>query len=193
MTEQLVDFVIFETERLYIREFNIDDVESVYAYAGDAENTFFMPWGPESYDGTKNFVCAKLKSQLSEPRVDFDFAVCLKSTGELIGSMGLTLDEKRTQGELGYILKKTHWRKGYASEAARAFLKFGFMSLDLHRISARCDGENLASESVMKKIGMRKEAEFRSSCFTIVNSVEQWRDEKVYAMLQTEFLKSLFK
>ncbi len=193
MIEENIDFILFETERLYIREFNIDDVESVHTYAGDAENTYFMPWGPESLEGVRKFVFNKLTSQLLEPRVDFDFAVCLKSTGELIGSMGLTLDKERTQGELGYIIKKTHWRMGYASEAACAFLKFGFMNLDLHRIFAKCDGENLASESVMKKIGMRKEAEFRSSCFTTVNSIEQWRDEKVYAMLQTEFLKLLFK
>lgn len=42
------DFIIFETERLLLREFNADDVDAVYAYAGDAENTIYMDWVPQA-------------------------------------------------------------------------------------------------------------------------------------------------
>ena len=190
--EALIDFVIFETERLFIREFNIDDVDAVYAYAGNVENTVFMDWGPDSFDDVRNFIDSRLRHQISSPRTSYDFAICLKATGALIGGMGLYLDEKRMQGELGYTLHRDFWGKGYATEAALGFLKFGFMSLDLHRIHAKCDSENLASEGVMKRIGMRKEGETKSSCYTRVHQREQWRGVKYYAMLQKEYLNRLF-
>ena len=83
------DFIVFETERLLLREFNADDVDAVYAYAGDAENTIYMDWGPASREEVRNFVQSRLAQQITEPRRIFDFAVCIKATGRLIGSMGL--------------------------------------------------------------------------------------------------------
>ena len=72
-------------------------------------------------------------------------------------------------------------------------VSFGFMNLDLHRITAKCDSENLASEAVMKRIGMRKEGETKKSVYTKVRGKEQWRSEKHYAMLQKEFLNALIE
>ncbi len=183
--------VLFETKRLFAREFTETDVEAVFAYSGSAENTEFMDWGPENHIGVVRFVQSRLSSQIAENRTVYDLALCLKSTGELIGSAGLTLDESREQGELGYILHRAHWRRGYAAEAARGFLRFGFLGLDLHRIHARCDTENAASRHVMESIGMRREAHFKSSRRIRVRQKLQWRSEYVYAMLQTEYLKTL--
>ena len=69
------DFIVFETERLLLREFNADDVDAVYAYAGDAENTIYMDWGPASREEVRNFVQSRLAQQITEPRRIFDFAV----------------------------------------------------------------------------------------------------------------------
>lgn len=139
------DFIIFETERLFLREFNADDAEAVYAYAGDAENTVYMDWGPASPEDVRNFVQSRLAQQITEPRRTFDFAVCIRETGALIGSMGLFLSDDGQQAELGYTLNKNFWGRGYASEAAAGMLRFGFLNLDLHRISAKCDSVNKAS------------------------------------------------
>lgn len=49
------DFIVFETERLLLREFNADDVDAVYAYAGDAENTIYMDWGPANREEVSEF------------------------------------------------------------------------------------------------------------------------------------------
>ena len=109
------DFIVFETERLLLREFNADDVDAVYAYAGDAENTIYMDWGPASREEVRNFVQSRLAQQITEPRRIFDFAVCIKATGRLIGSMGLFFGDDGQQAELGYTLNKAFWGKGYAS------------------------------------------------------------------------------
>lgn len=193
LDETEIDFVLFETERLFVREFKPDDIEAVLEYSGDAENTAFMDWGPSSRESVCEFISSRLASQIASPRKFFDLAVCLKETGELIGSVGLYYDEAMKQADLGYIFNKRFWGKGYASEAAKGMLRFGFMNLDLHRITSKCDSENLASEAVMKRIGMRKEGETKKSIYTRVRGKEQWRGEKLYAMLQKEFLNALIE
>ena len=190
--ETVIDFILFETERLFVREFNIDDEEAVFAYSGDAENTVFMDWGPEGRDGVREFIRSRLVSQITSPRRIYDFAVCLKETGELIGAIGLFLTKDGMQGDLGYIFNKKYWKNGYAAEAALGMLRFGFTALDLHRITARCDSKNHDSVAVMKRIGMRKEGEMRSSVHTRVRGRLQWRSEKAYAMLRKEYLNRLF-
>ena len=186
--ELIVDFVLAETPRLYLREFNIDDVDSVYAYAGDPETTYFMDWGPESYPNVQNFVLSVLKGQILEPRRVFEFAICLKDSGRMIGACSLYLDDACEQAELGYILHRDFHHQSLMTEAAKAVLRFGFMNLNLHRIHASCDSMNAASENVMKRIGMRKEAEMKSCCHVRVGRRKQWRSKKVYAMLQKEYL-----
>lgn len=189
--EMSVDLIIFETQRLYIREFNIDDTMHVFEYAGDAQNTRFMEWGPESFDETVNYIGSRLAHQIESPRRAYDFAVCLKGSGALIGSIGLYMDEKSNQAMLGYIFNRHFWGHGYASEAAAGMLKFGFMSLDLHRIWASCDSENNASENVLKRIGMRMEGEGKSCAYMRILGRDQWRSVKYYALLQREYLKVL--
>lgn len=185
------DFIVFETERLLLREFNADDVDAVYAYAGDAENTIYMDWGPASREKVRNFVQSRLAQQITEPRRIFDFAVCIKATGRLIGSMGLFFGDDGQQAELGYTINKAFWGKGYASEAAKGMLQFGFMNLNLHRISAKCDSMNTASERVMQRLGMRFEGEAKSAEYVRVRARRQWRSVKHYAMLQKEFLNRM--
>ena len=186
------DFIVAETDRLYLREFNIGDVGAVFAYTGDEENTEFMEWGPESREETESFVRSRLVSQLQSPRMYYDFAVCLKETGELIGSIGLYLTEDRQQADLGYIFNKAFWHCGYASEATEAMLRFGFMQLDLHRIRGVLDSEHTRCEAVVIRVGMRKEGETKSSVQLNFHGRKQWRGQKHYAMLQKEFLNRLF-
>lgn len=182
---------VFETERLIAREFSPADAEAVYVYASDIENCAFMSWAPESLEGVGEFIRSRLASQIEDPRRTYDLALCLKDTGELIGAMGLYLNELGDQAEIGWVLNKRFWHKGYAAEAARGFLRFGFLGLELHRIYAKCDTENHASYALMERLGMRREACFRKDLFTRVRQKEGWRSTFVYAMLQKEYLCSL--
>lgn len=180
--------MIFETERLIIREFTRDDADSTQRYGGDPENVYFMPWGPNDRAATAEFVERKLADQAEDPRREYDMAICLRETGEHIGSVGLTVDANRTSGELGWILRKDMWRNGYTTEAAHALMRFGFEQLGLHRITARCNADNTASFRVMEKLRMRREAHFRSACYERVGDRKEWTDELVYAMLKTEWI-----
>lgn len=183
--------ILFTTERLYTREFTLSDLDAVHRYASDLENSGFLPFCPESREEVANYLDRRLADQIAPERRVWDMALCIKETDELIGSVSLALREGRDQGEIGWILDKRYWHNGYALEAARGMLRFGFLGPELHRIYARCDDKNAASYRLMEKLGMRREAHFIKDEYTRVDGREQWRSHYVYAILRKEYLSSL--
>jgi RimJ/RimL family protein N-acetyltransferase len=108
----------------------------------------------------------------------------LKDTGKLIGGCGINVSNpENREGWLGYCLNRNFWGKGYATETARGLIKFGFEKLDLHRLFATCDPENLASAHVLEKSGMKREAHLREHKW----SKGKWRDSYLYAILEQEW------
>jgi RimJ/RimL family protein N-acetyltransferase len=86
-------------------------------------------------------------------------------------------------GEIGFVLHPDHHGRGYAAEAARPLLEFGFAEVGLHRIIARLEARNAASARVLEKLGMRREA------LLIENErvKGEWQSELDYAMLDREW------
>jgi len=82
------------------------------------------------------------------------WAVVLKESGNLIGHCGLQFIHVTPEIEITYGLAKEYWRKGLASEAGRACLRYGFSDLNLNRIYALADPGNTGSHRVMERIGM---------------------------------------
>ena len=90
------------------------------------------------------------------------WAVVLPSTGEMVGQAGITWQDCEGQPvlEVGYLLKKRFWRRGYASEAARACRDYAFRVLGAEKVSSIIKTDNLASIRVAQRNGMRREKEF---------------------------------
>ncbi len=172
-----------ETERLLLREFVKSDWKAVHEYARDPEVVKYLEWGPNSADETVAFLDGALHCQRERPRKIFEFAITLKESGKLIGACGLRLHEHLSQqADLGYCYNRAFWGQGYASEAGRAVVKFGFLSLNLHRIIATCDLQNLGSAGVLKSCGMRLEGHFIKE--RQVRGL--WRDTLQFAILREE-------
>ena len=90
------------------------------------------------------------------------FAIELKGAGDLVGTMGLRdIDSEHSQAELGFWIAVECWRKGYATEAARTVVGFGFEHLGLNRIYAHHMVRNPASGRVLAKVGMKREGLLR--------------------------------
>jgi RimJ/RimL family protein N-acetyltransferase len=86
------------------------------------------------------------------------FGVVLAETGEMIGNVNLHhFSDQSRRCELGYALASAHWRRGYAREALRAALEYGFRELDLNRVEADIDPRNEPSGRVLEALGFRKE------------------------------------
>lgn len=171
-----------ETARLLIRDYMEEDFAGVHRYASDPEVTKFMIWGPNTEAETAAFIRRAMDMGRREPRVEYELAVVLKESGALIGGCGIGVSEP-LQGEIGYCFNPRYWRRGYASEAAEALLRFGFRELGLHRIYATCRPDNTGSASVMERIGMKYEGRLRGH----MRHKGQWHDSLQYSILEDEY------
>lgn len=144
--------VILTTERLVLRPAAMEDLSTTHAYAGDLENTrwmMFLPYADEA-ETAAALADAEAQWRMAAPE-RYEFAVCL--AGRHIGGVTLYMQEDRTEAELGWVLHRDYWRRGYITEAALAVMDFA-RSIGVRRIFACCDSENTASYRTMLKLGM---------------------------------------
>jgi [ribosomal protein S5]-alanine N-acetyltransferase len=168
------------TPRLLLREFRASDHDAAHAFASDTEVTRYTDWGPNSRQDTTAFLTEVVRGSRSRPRRRFGLAVVNREAEILIGSIELRITSASHQrGEIGYVLNRSWWGRGYASEAATTLLHFGFDELGLHKITAACDPGNAASARVLTKIGMQREGHLRDQ----LRIRGQWRDRLIYAAL----------
>ena len=176
--------MILTTERLMLRDFVESDSEAVLAYQQDPLYLRYYEWTSRTEEEVRAFLKIFLNHQQQVPRIKFQFAVTLKSTGQLIGSCGVRRDSPvAREGDMGYELDPKHWGNGYATEAAQAVLDFGFSHMDLQRVSAWCIADNLASARVLEKIGMKLEKRMRNHQYF----KGKWWDALSYAILHEDW------
>lgn len=148
---------VLETARLRLRPYALADAADLQRLAGDqaiADTTRNIPHpypdgAAEAWIGTH---AAKWAA-----REELILALTQRTTGELLGSIGLIIGEAGQAAELGYWIGVPHWSRGYATEAVRSVLGYGFSRLELNRIQAHHMVHNPASGRVMEKAGMRRE------------------------------------
>ena len=174
---------IFETDRLKLRPVELADAEDMYEYASDDENTYYIFNAHTSIEDTRYAIANYF---IAQPLGKF--GIELKDEGKLIGTFDVRVDTKRFNAEIGYALNNKYANNGYTTEAAQRILQFAFETLELEKVWATCDKKNKASEAVMKKLGMQKEAELRHH--------ERWKngewmDLLHYAILRDEYFERL--
>jgi len=147
-----------ETERMIIRPYTPDDVESFYNIVKQEEVGRYMPPMNVEYEKLKerlNWQIKTYKKNTPEKIIRFSVGVEEKRTGKLLGWMGLgPLDIKPEEIEIYYGFGRESWGRGYATEAGGAFLHYSFETIGLERIVAIVLPENKASIRVIEKIGL---------------------------------------
>ena len=173
-----------ETERLKIRNWQMTDVDDAHQYASDPDVSQFMIWGPNSRRETIDFISEAIDSSKIKPRRAFELAIELKQEQKVVGGIGLSVkDPVYATGMIGYAVNREYWRKGITTEAVISLVQFAFSELDLHRVYATCDTQNLGSQKVLEKCDFRKEAHFKED----THIKGEWRDSFLYAMLKREW------
>jgi [ribosomal protein S5]-alanine N-acetyltransferase len=149
---------IIETERLYLRKINIQDAAAMYALDSSALVHKYLGNNPvKSLDETHtaiNFI----QHQYQQHGIA-RWAVIEKQTNNFIGWAGLKyitepINNNVHYYDIGYRLNENYWGKGFATEAAKAALKYGFEQLQLTSIFAITDCGNNASKNVLLKCGL---------------------------------------
>lgn len=144
-----------ETERLILREFDYKDVEDLYEYCKDEEVTKFV--GVDTYENieTAQDRIDFLKAQYAQES-KLCWAIEERKNKKVIGSVDLfNICYEKNMGEIGYMLNKSYWNKGYMTEAVNRVLKFGFEDIGLREIIGKCIVSNISSQRVLEKVGMK--------------------------------------
>ena len=154
---------MLETEHLLLRRMKIEDVDDMFAYACSADVTRYLTWNPHADRSYTREYLTYVQKQYEDGEF-YDWAITKSDDKKMIGTCGFTrFDFNSNFAEVGYVLNPEYWGQGYATEALKAVIKFGFENLALRRIEARHIEGNIASRRVMERVGMTYEGTLRSS------------------------------
>ena len=171
------------TSRLTLRPWDEGDFEVFYEMQRDEEVARWQYHGPrDEAESRRVFDYRKLSYEMGGNVAWLSCAVV--AGGEVVGDLTLNVrSEDHRGGELGFIVHPRHQGKGYATEAARALLRWAFEEVGFHRIYGRAEPRNEASVRVMEKLGMRKEGHFVENEWV----KGEWQSDVLYAMLDREW------
>jgi [ribosomal protein S5]-alanine N-acetyltransferase len=167
-----------ETSRLKLRPYSEADIAELVPLIGTREvaaTTLRIPH-PYTEQDAKTFFAL-----LDAKRIWL--AITLRGEGRQIGGIGLTHDPQHEHAELGYWLGAPYWGKGFATEAAREMLRYGFVDLRLHRVFASHFKHNPASGRILVKLGMRHEGCQREH----LRKWDRFVDSELYGILRQEW------
>lgn len=157
MTGRIEGMPTLETGRLVLRPFVLGDATEVRRLAGDFEIARMTLAVPHPYEE------GMAEAWIGTHAPDFaagrnaTWAVTRREDSPLVGAITLTIQQTDGRAMLGYWVGREYWGNGYATEAGREVVRFGFDRLGLRRIYATHLGSNPASGRVMQKIGMTYE------------------------------------
>jgi [ribosomal protein S5]-alanine N-acetyltransferase len=172
-----------ETARLVLRPFVPGDAEDVARLAGAREiaaTTLFIPH-PYSVADAEKWLATH--QETFDAGRGVNFALTLRGSGKLVGSVGLTVDREHEKAELGYWVGVPFWGKGYATEAAGAVVRHGFEGLGLNRVWAYHYARNRSSGRVLEKIGMRYEGVARQH----IRKWGEFQDCPMYGVVRADY------
>jgi RimJ/RimL family protein N-acetyltransferase len=174
-----------QTERLLLRPFEPGDFDAVFAIESRADVVRYLYEEPRTPAEAREVLERRIaRTSLNDEGDTLSVAVVVRATGEMIGNCILHWTSRVHQlGEVGFTLHPDHHGRGYATEAARAMVEYGFSEVGLHRIIGRLEARNTASARVLEKLGMRREALLIENEFV----KGEWQSELVYAILEREW------
>jgi ribosomal-protein-alanine N-acetyltransferase len=177
------DLPQLETKRLILRKITLHDAQDMFEYASDPEVAKHTTWEAHQTIDTTNKVLQAYIQRYEKQEV-CEWGIVYKDNHKFIGTCGYGMwIPPHQRAEIAYGLSRHYWGKGLMTEAIHKVLQFGFKTMDLNRIEARCFVENIGSERVMRKVGMILEGTLRQQMY----AKGKYRDLKLYAILRADY------
>ena len=146
---------ILETDRLLLREIQREDFDELYRMNSDPDVMKYVGDGTtRNHDQMEKELDILMSHYIRKPGLGI-WATILKISNTFVGASGLVYYDNTPEIEIGYRMLKEHWNKGYATEASFGLLNYGFAVLKLAKIVSSAHVDNMASQRVMQKIGMK--------------------------------------
>jgi len=166
-----------ETKRLFIVLITDKDIEQIHSLHCTKEIAKFNTLGiPTNLSITEKL----LENVLAENDLEYGWTIWLKETNQFIGELGLGLSPEKDRGEIHYSLIPDVWGNGYAAEAVKQIIDFGFETLGLNKIEANTATENHRSIKVLERAGMTKESIQKMTLLID----DDWKDNYMFAILR---------
>lgn len=143
--------MVLETERLFLREFKLDDAQSLFELNADPkvlEYTGDFPFS--TIEESENFIKTYNSYDISGYG---RWAVIRKSDKQFLGWCGLKYHPVQKHTDLGFRFFRTFWNQGFASESSRGVIEYAFTDLGLDNLVARVEARNKSSVAVLNKLG----------------------------------------
>jgi ribosomal-protein-alanine N-acetyltransferase len=183
MTRMALPAPTLHTARLRLRPFGDADADGLFALHTSARVLRYWdapPWSERARAGRFITACRQMAQEGTGARL----AVDRLPDGMFIGWCSLTRwNPDYRSASLGYCFAEAAWGRGYATEAARALLRWAFETLDLNRVQAETDTRNAASARVLEKLGFVSEGTLREDCVVKGEVSDSW----VYGLLRREW------
>jgi aminoglycoside 6'-N-acetyltransferase len=173
------------TDRLLLRGFRVGDLDALYDLRTRPDVLRYLYWPPATVAGTREVISQRLTmNKLAGENDSLVLAVERRDTGRMVGEVDLCWSSvEHRHAELGAILHPDAQGQGYAAEASAALLDLAFTRMELHRVSARTDARNEASQRALRRLGMRQEGHLRQCVYF----AGEWHDELIFAILAQEW------
>lgn len=177
--------IIYETERLIVREWEDKDYRDLYEYASDVTVTKYLSFPTYLSLETAVERIASVKEQYKSGEGIVDYCIELKEFNKVIGSIGIVKYREKNFGEveIGYVLNANFHGHGYMTESLKGMFKYIKKNNIAKRIVLRHDVENVKSGNVMKRAGMTFEGVLRKAG---ENNYHSRFDIAVYSILDEE-------
>lgn len=140
------------TERLLLRKLSLNDIDDMYEYTSQEKTCEFLKWEPHK----EKIQVEQFISNSFKKKDDLLFGIQLLSQNKLIGVIRL-YNFTDNEVDISYILNFNYRGQGYMTEAVKAISQFTFKEFNVNKIYAYFQTNNIASENVMKRSGMKKD------------------------------------
>lgn len=179
------DQTILFTERLALRRFTLADAVDIKRLAGCrdiAATTLSIPHPYE--DGVAEKWIESHQKGFQDGTL-VDLAITRRPHKFVMGAVGLAINTEHNHAELGYWVGKPYWKQGYATEAARELVRYGFEVIGLNRIHSHHFASNPASGCVMRKAGLTHEGTLRQH----ICKWDEYHDVQMYGICREDHRK----
>jgi len=172
------------TGRLVLEDLAEHDLGNLTRMARDREVMRYVLVWLEDDDQIEAFLRRGIDEARRDDRISYMLAARVPGSGDFAGLTFLEIDPgSRSTGEVGIVLLRDYWSRGYAEEILRAYLAFGFKTLGLHRVFGKCDEGNHPSARLMERCGLQYEGTIREHVWLR----DHWRSTRYYGMLAGEY------
>ena len=170
----------FKLARLRLRRPKLSDADALLAIGSDAEVARYADW-PLSTELGPQLERLRQRAALWDSGAEYYWVITLLHDDRAIGAISTRV--LLHTADVGYLLDRHHWGKGYATEATRAIVDWALSVPSIRRVWATCDTENAASARVLEKAGLEREGTLRRAIVR-PNLSNEPRDAFIYSRVR---------